>query len=62
MEVTEVRLRKGLHLTMQQYGISSSSGEVLTALKWHVFLYFLQEDKNLLSMMTPPQPFPAVVI
>lgn len=47
---------------MQQYGISSSSGEVLTALKWHVFLYFLQEDKNLLSMMTPPQPFPAVVI
>lgn len=45
---------------LQQHGIASS--EVLTGLKWLLFLYFLQEHKKWLSIMTPSDAFPAMVI
>lgn len=54
MDITEVGLQKEL-----TYGMSSSG--ILTGLKWLMFLYFFQEDKEFLSKMTP-QRFPAVVI
>lgn len=52
MHITEVGLQKELTLL---YGISSSG--ILTGLKWLMFLYFFQEDKELLSKMTPQNPF-----